>query len=44
MRMGDINDEKCNCMMSGMDVYYRHGFSVKVWLIMETMTWSPTQS
>jgi uncharacterized protein (DUF2164 family) len=34
-----------NCMMlSGMDVYYRQGFSDAVRLIMETLTWSPTRS
>ena len=40
----DLDDEY-NCMMtSGMDVYYRQGFSDAVRLIMETMTWSPTRS
>jgi len=38
-------DGEYNCMMlSGMDVYYRQGFSDAVRLIMETMTWSPTRS
>ena len=38
-------DDEYNCMMmSGMDVYYRQGFSDAVRLIMETMNWSPTRS
>jgi uncharacterized protein (DUF2164 family) len=38
-------DDEYNCMMlSGMDVYYRQGFSDAVRLIMETMTWAPTRS
>lgn len=38
-------DDEYNCMMtSGMDVYYRQGFSDAVRLIMETMTWVPTRS
>ena len=38
-------DDEYNCMMtSGMDVYYRQGFSDAVRLIMETMTWTPTRS
>ena len=38
-------DDEYNCMMtSGMDVYYRQGFSDAIRLIMETMTWVPTRS
>ena len=38
-------DDEYNCMMmSGMDVYYRQGFSDAVRLIMETMSWSPRRS
>ena len=38
-------DDEYNCMMmSGMDVYYRQGFSDAVRLIMETMSWSPARS
>jgi len=38
-------DDEYNCMMtSGMDVYYRQGFSDAMRLIMETMTWSPSRS
>jgi len=38
-------DDQYNCMMlSGMDAYYRQGFSDAVRLIMETMTWGPTRS
>jgi hypothetical protein len=38
-------DDEYNCMMmSGMDVYYRQGFSDAVRLIMETLTWAPTRS
>ncbi|MDF2523974.1 MAG: hypothetical protein K0R31_1615 [Clostridiales bacterium] len=38
-------DDEYNCMMlSGMDVYYRQGFSDAVWLVMETLTWSPMRS
>ena len=42
--LGELDDEY-NCMMtSGMDVYYRQGFSDAVRLIMETLTWLPTRS
>jgi hypothetical protein len=38
-------DDEYNCMMtSGMDVYYRQGFSDAVRLIMETLNWVPTRS
>ena len=38
-------DDEYNCMMmSGMDVYYRQGFSDAVRLIMQTLTWAPTRS
>ncbi len=39
-----LDDEYSSMLSSGMDIYYRQGFSDAVRLIMETLTWGPTRS
>jgi hypothetical protein len=39
-----LDDEYNTMLSSGMDVYYRQGFSDAVQLIMESLTWAPTRS